>query len=55
MKMKLNRWLNTKTGTVKYGIDVRHDGKWVHLAYGGKPMFFLKERCAKDYIKAHSS
>lgn len=46
-------WLNEKTGTIKYGIQVRKKGdkKWMHLAIDGKPFFARKEENRNKKIK----
>ena len=40
MKSRNFDYFNTKTMEVKYGIQVRHGGKWMPCAENGKPLMF---------------
>lgn len=53
MKMRILPWINTKTEKVRYGIQARHNGKWMHCCEGTKPLFFRKKERAQAYILKH--
>jgi hypothetical protein len=40
IKFKPNDWLDTKTMTIKYGIDGLYSNQWMHCSENGKPLFF---------------
>lgn len=40
MKARSFDYFNTKTMEMKYGIQVKHQGKWMPCAEEGKPLMF---------------
>lgn len=51
MKFKANDWLDTKDRQVYYGIDGYIDGRWLHVATDGNPLFFTTKEERDEYIK----
>ncbi len=45
-------WLDTSSGEdIEFGIKVRIDGQWHHLADGGRPAWYKTARERDDRIK----
>lgn len=40
MKTRVNDWIDTKTGAVMYGVQVRCQGQWMNVCDGSKPCVF---------------
>lgn len=44
---RLHRWIDTKTYTPMYGVQVRASGKWHHLAVAGKAALYESVEAAE--------
>ena len=52
MRFKKSQWIDIKTSVAWYGIKVLAiDGKWYHLAEGGKALVYSSESKRNDKIK----
>lgn len=49
--LKINKWLNTKTMEMSFGIDGKVDHLWYHLSMNGKPLWYPTEYQARKAIK----
>lgn len=52
-RFKTTTWFDTKRNVTQYGINVRVNGKWVHLCEGTNNLIFDTEQEAKEKIKEY--
>lgn len=51
MRTRLHRWYNAMTTRANYGIQVFHDGKWMHTYEDGKALVFPSKSAAEKTRK----
>ena len=51
MKKRISQWYNDRDKSIIYGIEVFHNGEWVNVMEGGKPLLFGSKESAKEKLK----